>query len=114
MLGEEEYHLELNLDAAAGKLTAYVMDGELEKFVRLASPSFTVTVVAPRPEPPLVFQAIANPASGEIVGDTSQFEARAGWLKTATNFDAVLPVLTVRAKTYTNVAFNFPKENDKD
>jgi len=114
VLGHEEYHLELNLDAAAGKLTAYVMDGELEKFVRIAAPSFTVEVTAPRPEPPLVFRAIANPATGESVGDTSQFEAQAGWLKAASNFDAVLTSLTVRAKIYTNVSFNFPKGNDTD
>ena len=55
-----------------------------------------------------------NPASGETVGDTSQFEAQADWLRTTPTLDAVLPLLTVRTKTYTDVAFNFPKGNDHD
>ena len=112
VLGNEEYHLELVSDPAAGKLTAFVMDGELENFIRLAVPSFTVVVPEPAPERLLVFQAVANGASGETVGDTSQFEAQAQWLRTTTNFNAVLPLLAVRNKSYTNVAFNFPRGND--
>lgn len=114
VLGDEEYHVEFVPDLAAGNLTAFVMDGELEKFIRIAAPAFTVVVRSPAPERQIVFKAVANPASGETVGDTSQFEAQADWLKTTPNFDAVLSSLTVRAKTYTNVAFNFPKGNDTD
>ncbi len=112
VLGSEEYHLELVLDPMAGRLTAFVMDGELENFVRLPVPSFVVNVTEPARG--LVFQAVPNPASGEKIGDTSQFDAQADWLKTTTNFDAVLPSLTVRSKTYTNVSFNFPEGNDTD
>jgi len=34
------------------------------------------------------------------------------WLKATPEFDAVLKEITVRTKTYTNVAFNFPKGAD--
>lgn len=114
VLGDEEYHLELVLDAPAGRLTAYVMDGELENFVRLKVPSFVVQVTAPAPAQGLTFQAVPNPASGETVGDTSQFEAQSDWLKTTPHFEAVLPSLAIRSKTYTNVSFQFPQGNDTD
>jgi len=111
-LGAEEYHLEFVQDVAAGKLQAYVLDGHLEFFVRIAAPSFAVAAQVAGREETLVFQPIANNATGEQVGDTSLFEAQADWLKSATNFDAVLKEITVRTRTYTNVSFNFPKGSD--
>ena len=112
-LGEEENHVEFVLDASNGKLQAFVMDGELENFVRIAAPSLEITAqVSGRPEK-LTLQPIANNATGEKVGDTSLFEAQAGWLKTTPTFDAVLTEITVHTKTYTNIAFNFPKGSDE-
>ena len=111
-LGHEEFHVELVLDPAAGRLTAYVMDGELEQFIRIAAASFEVQVQVGGAEQSLVFNAVANGATGEKAGDTSQFEATAGWLKTTTNFDATLRELTVRTQTYRAVKFNFPKGNE--
>ena len=49
----------------------------------------------------------------EKVGNTSLFEAQADWLKNTPKFDAVLKEITVRTKTYTNIAFNFPKGSDE-
>lgn len=111
-LGGEEYHLEFVHDAAAGKLQAFVLDGELEKFIRIAAPSFEVVAQVAGREETLVFQPLASHATGEQVGDTSWFEAQAEWLKSATTFDAVLKEITVRTKTYTNISFNFPSGND--
>lgn len=112
-LGEEEYHLEFVRDAAAGKLQAFVLDGEMEGFIRIAAPSFEVTAqVDGRPEV-LVFHPIANNATGEMAGETSLFEAQADWLKRTATFDAVLHTITVRTKAYTNVSFNFPKGSDE-
>src|ERR1700733_7713499 len=42
VLGDEVYHVELVLDAATGKLQAFVFDGELENFIRSSVPSFAV------------------------------------------------------------------------
>ena len=114
VLGNEEYHIELVRDAAAGKLQAYVMDGELENFVRIPAESFEVVAqLSGRPEI-LVFSAVASNATGEKIGDTSWFEAEAGWLKTTETFDAVLKELIVRGKKFEHVAFSFPKGNDSD
>lgn len=111
-LGHEEFHLELVLDASAGRLTAYVMDGELEQFIRIPAASFEILSQVGGAEQSLVFNPVANGATGEKAGDTSQFEATAGWLKTTTNFDATLRELTVRTQTYRAVKFNFPKGNE--
>jgi len=112
-LGEEEYHVELVRDAAAGKLQAFIFDGELENFVRISARSITMGAQVAGKEEPLVFQAVPNGATGETVGDTALFEARADWLKTTPNFDAVLKEITVGAKTYTNITFNFPRGTDE-
>ena len=39
VLGNEDYHLELVLDGSTGRLQAYVLDGEMEDFVRSSAPS---------------------------------------------------------------------------
>jgi hypothetical protein len=112
-LGEEENHIELVRDAAAGKLQAFVLDGELENFVRIAQPSLEMdATVSGNPEK-LTLTAVANNATGEKVGDSSLFEAQADWLKTTSEFDGVLKEITVHGKTYTNVLFNFPKGSDE-
>src|ERR1039458_3427366 len=82
VLGQEEYHVELVLDAASGTMQAYVMDGELEGFVRVAQASFEIAAKRPGGEETLVLKAVPNRATGETVGDTSLFTAQADWLKT--------------------------------
>ncbi|HWA08747.1 MAG TPA: hypothetical protein VG838_04685 [Opitutaceae bacterium] len=114
VLGAELYHLEFVLDPAGGRLSAYVLDGEMENFIRSAAPSFEIVATVAGQSRPLVLQAVANPATGETVGDTSLFEGTADWLKTTPAFDAVLSRLDVRGTTFSGVAFNFPKGNDRD
>lgn len=114
VLGDEEYHIELVRDGAAGKLQAFVLDGELENFIRITPESFDIAAKVSGRDETLTLKAVANSATGETVGDTSLFEGQADWLKTATNFDATLMAVNVRGNNYTNVAFNFPKGNDAD
>jgi len=114
VLGDEVYHVELVLDAAAGKLQAYVLDGELENFIRSTSPSVEVAAVVGGEPKTLVFTPVANPATGETAGDTSLFEAQADWLKTTREFDAVIKEITVRGTAFKDVKFNYPTGNDDD
>ena len=113
-MGEEEYHVELVLDASAGKLQAFILDGELENFVRIPEASFVIAAELPGKEEVLTMKAVPNRATGETVGDTALFEAQAEWLKTTPTFNAVIKDLTVRDDRYQNIAFNFPKGNDMD
>jgi hypothetical protein len=103
-----EYHVELVREADTGMLSAYVLDDEMEDFVRSSSPSFPLLVTGPGPAQTLVLSAVANPATGETVGDTSLFQGQADWLKTTGNFNATLHGLIVRGKTLPDVSFNFP------
>jgi hypothetical protein len=113
-LGSEEYHLELVRDGSLGRLTAYIMDGELENFIRIGAESWTVTATVPGKGNPesLVFRAVANSATGEKVGDTSQFEATSDWIKAHEAFDGVLQAIEIRSKGYRDVKFSFPKGNE--
>jgi hypothetical protein len=112
VLGHEEYHLEFVLDPPSGRMDAWVLDGEMENFVRIEAPSFEVTARLPDGPHTLLFNAVPNHATGESVGDTSQFETRAAWLATNATFDATLTDLKIHGVGYHQVAFNFPKGND--
>ena len=98
VLGDEVYHLELVLDTQTGTLQAYVLDGEMENFVRSAAPSIEIDASV-NGAAPLILAAVANPATGETIGDTSLFEGRAEWLKAARDFDGVvLRSITIRGQ----------------
>lgn len=114
VLGNEAYHLELVLDATTGKLQVFILDGEMENFVRSASPSFEIEATVNREKTSLVFAAVADPATGEKVGDTALFETQSDWLKTVATFDGVLKSLTIQGTTFTAIPFNFPRGNDND
>jgi hypothetical protein len=114
VLGDEVYHLELVLDAQAGVLQAYVLDGEMENFVRCAAPSIVVdAMVGGKPES-VALEPVANAATGETAGDTALFEGRADWLVGARDFDGAVRSVTVRGTTFSGVTFNFPRGNDSD
>jgi len=114
VLGDEDYHIELVLDPSAGVLQAFVLDSEMENFVRSAAPRIEMTATVAGAPHTLVLQAVANPETGETVGDTSLFEGRAEWLKATKEFDAVITSVEIRGATFTDVRFNFPKGNDTD
>jgi hypothetical protein len=113
-LGNEEYHIELVFDETSGTLQAYVLDAEMENFVRSPVPSIEISATVKGVGRSLVLAAVANPETGETVGDTSLFEAPAGWVKSSGPFDAVLNSITIRGSTFTHVRFNYPKGNDTD
>ena len=114
VLGDEAYHLELVRDAGAGKLTAYVLDSEMEEFIRVKAATFEVVATVAGAKQTLTFRAVANAATGETIGNSSQFEAQADWLKSTATFDGSLTSLEIKGTAFAAVAFNFPKGNDKD
>jgi len=113
-IGDDEYHIEFVLDPAAGTLSAYLLDDEMEDFVRSDMPSFEVVAKVGGAERTLVFKPVANSATGETVGDTALFAAQADWLKTAKEFDAVIKSVTLDGTVFTGIDFNFPKGNETE
>jgi len=110
-LGDEAAHIEFLADADAGTVTAWFFKPHMERYLRIQMESFQVLAKLPNGEFRLNFRAVANAGTGETIGDTSQFVARADWLAGVESFDAVLPEVTVRGTVYRNVAFNYPKGN---
>lgn len=108
-LGEHAFNVELVRDAATGKLTAYLLDGHAENFVRVSAPSFEITATVAGAKQTLTLVAVANAATGEKIGATSQFEATADWLKTTAGFNGVITALTIRDNAFKGVAFTFPQ-----
>lgn len=107
-LGEHAYNLELVRDTAAGTLTAYVLDGHAENFVRITSPTLELIAMPGGMYTPVTLKAVANPSTGETIGDTSQFEAQADWLKTADEFAGIITV-EIRGMRFEQMAFSLPK-----
>lgn len=108
-LGEHAYNLEFVRDAATGRLSAWVLDGHAENFIRVKATSFEIVATVGAEQRPLAFKAVANPATGETVGDTSQFDAQADWLKTTAAFDGVLTSLEIRGHQFARVALSLKK-----
>jgi hypothetical protein len=112
-LGAGDYHVELVLDASTGTLQAFVLDDEMEEFVRSSAPMITIATTRGDPHE-VVLSAVPNPETGETVGDTALFEGHAVWLRSAAEFEGVLKSITIRGTTYTEVKFSFPKGDYPD
>ena len=107
--GQHAYNVELVRDAAAGKLTAYIIDGHAENFIRIAIPSFELVAITGGDRKPLTLRAVASTATGETVGDTSQFEAQADWLKNVGEFPGMITSIDIRGTKFDNVALQMRK-----
>jgi hypothetical protein len=107
-LGDHQFNLELVRDAAAGALHVYSLDAHAENFVRLPLPSLALVATVNGQARPLTLMPVANPATGETVGDTSQFSVQAEWLKTTDKFSGVIAMLEIRGAKFTEVKFVFP------
>ena len=106
-LGEHLYQLDLLHDAAAGTLTAWVMDGHMEGFVKIAAPEIPVTIATSAATNATSLKAVANAATDEKVGDTSQFLGQSDVLKGAGEFRLSVPLLEVRGARFTNVVVHY-------
>ena len=107
-LGNHAYNVELLRDPATGKLTAWILDGHAENFVRIASPAIEVVAMPGGKFTPLSLAAVANPATGETVGSTSQFEVQADWLKTSGPFSGIVTV-EIKGTVFKDVAYSLAK-----
>ncbi len=110
-LGEEFAHVELVLDAASGQLSAYVLDGEAEEPVRVTQDrlALSLTPRGPGQHPiALELRAVANPLTGETIGDTSEFGGRSETLRGTQAFEGVLAELFVKGERFEAVPIRVP------
>jgi hypothetical protein len=111
-LGAHQYNLEFVRDSAAGRLTVYALDGHAENFVRLAQPEIVIAIRRGDLGAEVALKAVANPATGEMAGDTSQFEAVAEVFTGTIPFDAVVKSVTLRGTKFDNVRVTVPGPAD--
>jgi hypothetical protein len=112
-LGDEAAHLELVLDAAAGELTGYVLDGEAEKSIRIKQPQIALQLSGGdlKSSASVVLKAVENPLTGEKAGDTSEFAAKSASLKNLKRFKVEIKDITVKGVNFKNVESAFPEGN---
>lgn len=104
-LGQHAYNVELVRDTATGTLTAYLLDGHAENFIRIAAPAIEVTAFSGGQRRALALKAVANTVTGETVGNTSQFEAQADWLKSGGELNGEVNVSEIRGTKFGPAAF---------
>ena len=114
VLGEEFAHVEFVLDETTGKLTAYVLDGEADKPIRLTEETIELNVKRLNSEETMTLQlqAVPNVLTGETEGDTSQFEGQSEALVGATEFHAEIASIAVKGQTFAHISFEFPEGNE--
>ena len=108
-IGEEFAHVELVLEST-GKVTAYVLDGEVEKPIRLEQKEIVLRIKGGD----VALQAVGSPLTGENPGDTSQFEGQSEALKGAKGFDAEIVRIVVKGKESTNVSLRLQPRGKQD
>jgi hypothetical protein len=103
-IGAHAYNLEVLRDAATGKLTAWVLDGHAENFVRIKAATLELVATIGGEQRPLTLKAVANPATGETAGDTSQFEVQSDWLKSGGELGVVVPAIEIKGTKFEKIA----------
>lgn len=121
-LGGHSAHLEIVLDAASGKVTAYVLDGDAANpmTIQMEKLEFTFTKEHAHEGDEKKKPADALPEAAMLTllavdaaeGATSQFAGESADLKGADEFDAVLLAITVNGKEFKDVNFEYPKGNE--
>lgn len=109
VVAEDRYHLELILDASAGKMQAFILDGHLEGYVQVPETNLVLVAKLSSGTEQLSFRRAPEPASGNVPAKSALFESQADWLKTAKTFEGSIPTITLNGATFTNITFSFPK-----
>ena len=104
------FNLEVVHNAETGDLAIHVYDGHASNPVRIKQESIVIAITAPG-EYEAALAAVANPAYEESIGDTSFFEAK-GALPGVKEFEGSVKSVTIKGKSFENIAFSYPAEND--
>jgi len=105
MLGDHLAQLELVAGPKPGEWSLYVLDGGAERFVRVEQTEVQVAMDGQN----FVFQAVANQATGETVGNTSQFSAAVEGLGKDDSFPVQIEEIIVYRQSFKDVEFVYPE-----
>jgi hypothetical protein len=105
---------EIVLDPADGTLTAYALDGEAEKPVRLKQKELKLSVNSAKGKALIVIlKAQANALTGETIGDTSEFSARDARLKGVKAPAGKVVSIMIKGRAFKNTEFPEAPEDKK-
>lgn len=104
-VGNHQFNVEIVHDAATGTLTLYTLDAHAENFVRTAMPAIELSVTAGGQTRILTLHPVANAATGETVGATSQYQAEAAWLKGTSGLTGIITRLDFNGAAFEQVPF---------
>ena len=104
-VGDHQFNVELVHDATTGTLTLYALDAHAENFVRIAMPAIELSVVVGGQARVLTLLPVANAATGETVGATSQYQGQAEWLKDVSRLAGTMVLLDFNGAKFTQVPF---------
>ena len=113
LLGEHGtgFHLEVIL-SKEGILDLYVLDGEVEKFVRISQEELALQVTTKDSESQSIsMTAVEDAATGESMGNTSHFQARTE-MKEVESFEAVLSSIKIKGTVFEKVSISYPQGNE--
>ena len=112
-LGDELFHMEWVEDTEAGIMRCYIMDGHLEQFIRIKQESFDVLVkTMDSQEISWTFQSVENRATGETVGNTSEFHAQLSALPNQNTFEGTIQTVHILGQQFENITFKYPEGNE--
>lgn len=109
MLGDHAFQIEVLPQPVEGRIDLYVLDGEAEHFVRVSSPAFDARAKAGEQEWVLVFQAVANEATGETSGSSSHFTVLAESLAGEDSFELSFDRLELLGQVFEDVRIPYPE-----
>jgi hypothetical protein len=107
-IGDHGFHLELVPDPAAGKMLAYVLDAHMEKEVSVLAAPFELVATAGTNEHRLRFLP-GTGATNSVAEKTSVLSASTTALNSLTNFEGLIPKITLDGKNFENVKFSYPQ-----
>ena len=123
-IGDDFAHLELVLDSDAGKLTAYVLDGQAAEPVLTTQVSlelaFSLDSLEKSENPqkkdelPELDLVQLLPVGGSAPTGASEFAGQTDKLKGAAEFEGVLENLVIGTRKFTEIRFKFPEGNEHD
>ncbi len=104
MLGNHAAQLEL-VPGGDDDWILYVLDGGAERFMRIEQESIRLTLDGKEAS----FQAVANEATGESVGDTAQFAVKIAGLDPEGTFSVQIDEIEVHGQTFSGIVFEYPE-----
>jgi hypothetical protein len=97
------YNLEI-LQNPEDQLEIFILDAHAENYVRIAQPSIELTLRDSKQT--ISLGAVADPATGETVGDSALFRAESN-VSSKLPLRGTLHILKIGSKTYTDQPFEF-------